>query len=199
MSTFRQIEDSEIAVGSVLDQSLMQSLRDNQEAIFKGDESAPQISPTALGTKHVGKPDAGNNIIMQLTYVHGGEDGHVLGFGVRTAGDYRIRVESRLGDRANTDSDDGALSSNTLTVKTQKVSGGVTSDLDTFTHDVETDNDEGSNHYTEMTDDRTLAAGDVVKLHITTGGSFPSGSITMAVAIDDQYAVYGADVYGIHY
>lgn len=49
MTTYRAISDTEVAVDAPLTQQLMQALKDNTEAMFEGDATAPSISSQAFG------------------------------------------------------------------------------------------------------------------------------------------------------
>jgi len=193
MPTYREILDSEVAVGSVIDQATMQTLKDNTEAIFQGDETAPPIQMAALQR---GTPTAGFRLILQVTEVYTVDNASLLGFKVRLAGEYRIRIRSRMGD-ATVQSEDGAMATNNLTATVQKTTtGGTTSTL--FSHASNLNTETGNaNIIRESEHDITLAVGDHVNINCDSSGAQPAGTITLEVGVDDIDAIWGAAVYAV--
>lgn len=195
MPTYRNITDNEVAVGLPVTQQLIQTMRDNIEAIFQGDATAPEVQWQALSRS--GTPAAGNALILQITTELNADDTSVFGFGVRKTGTYRVRFEQRVADTPDTDSDDGVLQTNTFVSQLKKTSSGTTSDIgSSLTTAVDGDNDEGSNSFGEKTQDVPLTAGDIVFLDVDQSGE-EGGSITLSVAVNDASAMWGVDVYGM--
>ena len=133
MPTYRNITDNEVAVGLPVTQQLIQTMRDNIEAIFQGDATAPEVQWQALSRS--GTPAAGNALILQITTELNADDTSVFGFGVRKTGTYRVRFEQRVADTPDTDSDDGVLQTNTFVSQlVADISGtAVTIPQETFT------------------------------------------------------------------
>ena len=97
MTTFRAINDTEIAVDAPLTQQLMQALRDNLLAIQEGDATAPQIA--------VPNATVGNKIVA-VTRVHMRSAGETqknfigIPIGIRRTGTYRVFMNHcNRGDR----------------------------------------------------------------------------------------------------
>jgi len=197
MPTYREILNSEVAVGSVIDQATMQTLKDNTEAVFQGDVTAPPIQMAAL---HRATPTSGNNLILQVSEVYTVDNTSLLGFKVRLAGTYRIRIRSRMGDTTGQSSEDGAMMTNNLTCTVKKTTaGGSTTTLFTHTSNLATHTG-NQDSIRESDNDVTLAVGDHVNLDCNTANGandFPNGTITLEVAVDDHDAMWGAAVYAV--
>ncbi len=95
MTTYREIEESEVAIDAPITTSLMTALRDNPVAIAEGDSTAPKILKNTLS---LGAPTAGNTVIAHsVTHRAVSEDTSILSMEFLTTGIYRIVVETRNG------------------------------------------------------------------------------------------------------
>ncbi len=192
MTTYRDILDSEIAVGSGLTQTTMQSLKDNIDTVFQGGDLAPQILPAALARATGSGTSAANNIIMQLFEVFTVDNASLLGFKVRVAGTYRVNLEVRLAD-SPAQSASGALQQNEVVAKIQKNG----SDEHTLSRSVDTTN-ANNDTFTEITHDMTLAVDDHINIHVdVTSARGDGGNMILTVCVDDHDAMYGVNVYGV--
>ena len=191
MTTYRSIPDAEITVGSPVQNTTMQSLKDNVDAVFEGDDTSPPIQMAAITRT---TPTAGDNIILELHENIGGDDTSILGFGVRTDGIYRIKIETKLAEHA-VDSNSNTISSNHMSLTIEKIAiSGIKSTL--FTHTDGTSSPSGPVVHTTVSDE-DLDAGEKVNIIADMTGVYPLGNIIMTVSVDDSDAMWGAEVYGI--
>jgi len=194
MPTYRTIPDDELTVGNALKQTTMQSLKDNIDALFQGDDTSPPILMAALVRE---TPTAGNHCILSIAEVYTGDDDTFIQFKVRVTGTYRMRLELRFGDVPNQDSADGVIESNAVSINVNRTNSGGVTDL-LFNLSKTTDTDGGHQEaYAETTSDQSLNAGDTVTLVLDSSGNFPLGSVNLCVAIDDSKAITGAAVYAL--
>lgn len=194
MPTYRTIPDDEFTVGNALKQTTMQSLKDNIDAVFQGDDTSPPIQMAALIRE---TPTAGNFCILSIAEVYTGDDDTFIQFKVRATGTYRMRLELRFGDVPNEDSGDGVIESNAVTIGVHRTNTSGVSDL-LFSLSKTTDTDGGHQEaYADTTSDESLNAGDTVTLVLDSSGNFPLGSVNLCVAIADSKAITGAAVYAL--
>lgn len=196
MSSFRDIPDSELAVGQGVSQTLMQSLKDNTDAVFRGGDLALQIKPAALERATGSGGSSATTKILELSDVFTNDDSTHMGFKVRTAGTYRVHLEIRLADSPD-QSGDGDLIPNTVVATIQK--NGVNQHQ--LTHVLDHQNSTSNNHAETTHDLSSLSVGDHINIVIDVDGitttSSDGGNITMSVMVDDVDAMWGVNVYGV--
>ena len=182
MTTYRNINDTEVAVDAPLTQQLMQSLKDNVLAIQEGDSTAVTAGKTialAALASFAATPAAGDNVIaMSSGHSTDGVD-ITSGFKIRVAGTYRLRL---VGDHR------GLLgSSNSATYKIEKStnSGGAYSDLQTTT--------KTSDESFTLTDDEACNAGDFIRFSIPSNTN-SEASFFATISVSDDNAIYGVQV-----
>lgn len=91
MTTYRSINDTEVAVDAPLTQQLMQSLRDNILAIQEGDSTAPKIAYEAIGYI---APASGNYLQNQVIRHNYDDDDFDIEFQANVAGTYKFIVNT---------------------------------------------------------------------------------------------------------
>ena len=180
MTTFRNINDTEVAVDAPLTQQLMQALKDNVLSIQEGDSTAPRLQ-LVLNESHT-TPTAGDNVILgiDLSTLTQGED-FTATIKFRIAGTYRVRTRlACLSDSGNSDN-----GTNTLEKSTNDGTGYST---------VRTLNTDGRESATGS-DDVTFSSSEItsgarLRINITAQSNVSvSGEILIAVA--DNNAPYG--------
>ena len=180
MTTYRNINDTEVAVDAPLTQQLMQALKDNVLAIQEGDSTAPKLQ-LVLNESHTA-PTAGDNVILgiDLSTLTRGED-FTATVKFRIAGTYRVRTRvAAIEDNGNSDNgtntlekstNDGSSYSTVRTLNTDGMESATGSDDVTFTSS-------------------EITSGARLRINITAQSNVAiSGEILIAVA--DNNAPYG--------
>ncbi len=94
MTTYREIEESEVAIDAPITTSLITAIRDNPIAILEGDATSPTISKSAF----VRTPSAGNFVVLETVTHQAVEDNNsAIQVKCLITGDYRFRLHIRNG------------------------------------------------------------------------------------------------------
>ena len=157
MTTYREINDTEVAVDAPLTQQLMQALKDNILAIQEGDATASnvRVTPQAL-TKTISQGDFTLLRIVGHQNFDGTTTKRTIKFKARMAGQIKIQGTVKYVDAGGVGGDD-------LTFKVIKeTSGGTTSDEVTVT------DTSGSTTHTISGTNVSFNADDMFYIEITT-------------------------------
>ena len=159
MTTYRDINDTEVAVDAPLTQQLMQALRDNQLAILEGDGTAPDITHVSLPTAQGGTV----RLFRSLEVSGATSDTFGYNYTMLRAGTFRFRFE--YSKASGSGSMDIRLLKNGVEVVDTGTIGSTTSD--TEEHDV------------------TFAFGDTWKVKLNEINNGISGaSVTVSIGCD---------------
>ena len=206
MPTFTSIADSDLEAGDPITQSLMQAIKNNQEAIFKGDPTAPQIKLNAFDTHQGdGEPDAdtssANYIIASVTG-HTNTSENICRIDIRNDGNYLLCYDARQGENTFVGSSSGNITNAHADFVLQKAASGSTSYSDitgtSGTIDMDsTGEDDGRAASLHVVQDVDLTAGDKIVLKVTEVTTPIEVSATFYIAVKDKRSMVSRDAIGV--
>lgn len=195
-ATYRDIEESEVAIDAPITTSLMTALRDNTIAIQESHSTAPKILKNCLSR---GTPTAGNTVVAHsVTHRAVSEDTSILSMEFLTTGEYRIVVETRNGMEVG---QEAPSRDNEISVTTLKLIN--TSDVISTITTQETKPSET----TQILINRSMTAGERLFININHSNEDDdtvhsdedySATITFSVGVSDTNTPYGVDVIPRH-
>ena len=181
MTTYREIDKSEVAIDAPITTSLMTAIRDNPIAILEGDATAPTISKSAF----VRTPSAGNFVVLETVTHQSEEDNNIaLQAQCLITGNYKFRLHVR--NAIETGQNDFAHQED---VEVKLKTGGTTY----MQHTVE------SGAVATFTSDSPITANTVVTLEVGPiqrglGGEHDidyNATVVWSIGISDSEGLYG--------
>ena len=181
MTTFREIEESEVAIDAPITTSLMTAIRDNPIAILEGDATAPTILKTAF----VRTPSAGGFVVLEAVTHQSEEDNNAaLQAQCLITGNYRFRLHVR--NAIETGQNDFAHEED---VEVKLKSGGTT-----YIHQTVE-----SGAVSTFTSEQTISANTIVILEVgpilrDDGGDHDidyNATVVWSIGISDSEGLYG--------
>ena len=199
MTTYREINNSEVSVDEPLTQQLFHALKDNPKAIVEDDSTAPFIDIASLYTHDC---TAGDNIIMEMTglasdYTRSGgggvddtiDDTSLITFEIRVKGSYKFKLITRNGYR-NLRGDDTAREDTavTTTLRHQRGDEVIDEPITYSTGERETDT---------ATANLSCEADDLLFVKVLQTDGPAEITVTMQCGIAEADAVFGANARGV--
>ena len=178
MTTFRNINDTEVAVDAPLTQQLMQALKDNPTALAEGSTNAPRVTNNALFNNLT--PASGTFVCCQVARSQRLDTDYNIEFQCNCAGTYKFQVEAHA-----TLASTGGGSSPSLAFTIDKDTGSGYADIAvTFTEVIDSSSD--------MSFLNNGATNHEVQIGGHANGANFMFSFELTLAVDDKIKISGA-------
>lgn len=211
---YRAVDESEIAIDAPITNSLVTAIRDNLEAIRTGDSTAPRTTAGNPSSDSVlsidifkrDTPSPGVYCIWQASAVADQDDTDAIQVVIKTAGQYRYRINARCGTSERTGGGDTTPPLGQANVNVNRTVGATTTTILSRTVYSQQSSDSGGNPVlTELRLDfeiSTQAVGEIITIHIdevnNLDGEHAQVSVALQVGTSDSEAMYGVDVRGLN-